>query len=466
METVREQFVHLADVTHDQALVAWGAFYFSDDDEDGVGWRIVRDDQLAGRGAGARSGSIGQTSAPYGSAEVEVRTLDDDEVVARAATDAANHVWVEGLQPDSAYRYRVLVDGEPWAEGPLRAWRVGGDGPDLVETDRVYDMRFRTHPAPDTSAPLRFAVLGDYGAGILASEGNGNRQRRIAAALERAVDAAGVRLVLTTGDNVYVGAEGTVAGSGNADEDWYFSFYEPYRHTISRVPVYPGVGNHDTEETEASDDRAELEDNFFTRLRFAEHSDDARSSVDPGLFYRFEYGADIDFVCIDSTIASSMEHDYYVDHPRHRAFLEDVFGGTSDGWLLPFSHHPPYCAGPKHHNTEHLVEQVVPLLEQAGVRAMFSGHEHNFQHSRVRGVDYVLTGAAGKLREGRPDGFDEAGTLAWAAEGHLLVVDVEGDRMTIHPVTEVDETGRFTYLPLQDPDGQPVDTPIVLTRAD
>ena len=42
-------------------------------------------------------------------------------------------------------------------------------------------------------------------------------------------------------------------------------------------------------------------------------------------------------------------------------------------------------------------------FRDAGVRVMFSGHEHNFQHSQVDGIDYFVTGAAGKLRRGRPD---------------------------------------------------------------
>ena len=50
-----------------------------------------------------------------------------------------------------------------------------------------------------------------------------------------------------------------------------------------------------------------------------------------------------------------------------------------------------------------------PLMERfraSRVRVMFSGHEHNFQHSHVDGIDYFVSGAAGKLRRGRPDAFD------------------------------------------------------------
>lgn len=460
----REPFVFLAGLTHDDALIAWGAFFFDDPDDDGVGWGIVEDPDLDETLDEDRRATFGVESRPFGRAVVEVTELSTGEVAATAETSDRNHVWITGLRPDTEYRYRITVDGQPWADGPLRDWLDRGDGPDLVQTDRTYDTRFHTFPAPDTATPLRFAVLGDYGVGILASGGAGDRQRRLGAALEHAVDHAGVRLVVTTGDNIYLGDDDTVAGTGNYDDDWYFSFYEPYRYAISRVPVYPGVGNHDTGDTEVSDNRDQLADNMFTDLRFAEGAERGRASADPGLFYRFSFGSHVHFVAVDSTLAPSLDAEHLVDHPKHRSFLEGALTDEVSGWTIPFSHHPPFCAGPKHGNSQHLIDSVVPLLEQGDVRVMLSGHEHNFQHARVNGVDYLVSGAAGKVREGRPDHWEQAGTLSWADEGHFLIVDVDGDRMTIHPVTDVDADGAFTYLQPVDSDGAKTPLPIVVQR--
>lgn len=462
MSVHREAFVHLAGLTHDDALIAWGAFFFRDDD--GHGWRIVEDPDLDEVAPGQRRASIGVASRPFGHAHVEVTDLASGQVVAQAATAERNHVWVRGLQADTAYRYRVTVDGSPWAHGPRRAWLDNGEDTGLVPTERMYDTRFRTFPDTDQPAPVRFAVLGDYGVGILASDGVGQRQRRLAGALERAVDHAGVRFVVTTGDNIYLGEHDTVAGTGNDDVDWYFSFYEPYRDIISRVPIYPGVGNHDTNDSEISDNRDQLADNLFTDLRFAEGSEVGRASLDPGLFYRFSYGADVHFVAVDTTEADELAARFFVDDPRHRAFLEQELSGEPRGWRIPFSHHPPFCAGPKHGNTEHLVDALVPLLRAGGVQAMFSGHEHNFQHNHVDGVDYLVTGSAGKLRQGRPNRFEQAGTRSWAAEGHFLIVDVDSQAMTIHPVTDVDPDGQLHYLDARTPAGERAPLPIVVPR--
>lgn len=351
-----------------------------------------------------------------------------------AATSERNHVWIRGLQSDTEYRYRVRVDGESWGDHATYDWVGRGGRPELTRTDRTYDLRFRTFPAPDVQATLRFAILGDYGVGILASDEKGKRQLRLAEALDRAVRTAGVRLVLTTGDNVYIGAEDSVDGTG---------------------------------ESEISDNRDQLADNFFTDLRFGRDVESRRASVDPGLYYRFAYGADVEFVCIDTTEADIVDdHRYFFDIPRHRDFLESSFPADGEGrpWRIPFTHHPPYCAGPKHHDMDPLIEVLQPLIDRSGVQLVLSGHEHNFQHHHREGVDYLVTGASGKLRTDRPDRLAEVGNVSWAAEGHFLVVDVGADAIVIHPVTDVGEDGSLVLLEREAPDGTPVTGPIVISR--
>jgi tartrate-resistant acid phosphatase type 5 len=465
-----EQFVHLAGLTHDDALFSWGGFWFRPPADPGGYWSIVEDPAFADIERIDRRETIGARSRPYGSAVVEVRSVDGDEVVARATTEDGNHVWVRGLRPSTRYRYRILVNGEEWGAGATLACEVDDGGFRLVDRGRRYDRTFRTLPAPFERVPVTFAVLGDYGLGLLAGGGRGATQHRVARALERAVDHHAVSLVVTTGDNIYLGDEDTVAGSGRHDDDWYFSFYEPYRHVINRVPVYPGVGNHDASDTEHSDDRDQLSDNLFTDERFRSGAEVGRASVDPGLFYRFDVGADLELIAIDTTLASEHEgYEQFFEIPRHRRFLEEVFreNGHSRGeafprWRVPFSHHPVFCAGPSHPNTEPMLRDLVPLFERSGVRLALAGHEHNFQLSEHHGITYVITGAGGKVRAEPPTNFAEAHTVAWAAEGHFLLVRIDGDRATLVPVTDVADDGTLHHLALHAPDGSRYPTPIEL----
>src|SRR5688572_27637503 len=78
-----EPFIHLVDVTHDRALIAWGAFQFVRNDHN-ARWEIVDDEQL--QQVAGRHTCIGSSAEPFGDATVEVVNADGD-VVASASTD-------------------------------------------------------------------------------------------------------------------------------------------------------------------------------------------------------------------------------------------------------------------------------------------------------------------------------------------------------------------------------------------
>jgi len=79
------------------------------------------------------------------------------------------------------------------------------------------------------------------------------------------------------------------------------------------------------------------------------------------------------------------------------------------------------------------IDRLVPLYRDAAVRLTLHGHEHNLQHGCVDGIEYVISGAGGKLELERPCDLEAAGTRSWAAEPHCLLVEVTPDRVTITP---------------------------------
>ncbi|MDP3892125.1 metallophosphoesterase [Nocardioides sp.] len=457
----REPFVVLADLAHDRALVTWGAFYFVRHHAD-QRWAIVEDDHLPEL-AGRRT-CIGTEAEPYGDTVVEV-TDASGTVVARAATTEHTWAWVEGLEPDTDYRYRVLVDGEPWGGGEL--WDTLPDprgGYDLLPSDRAYDLRFRTWPHPDErTGPLRFVALGDYGVGIRSDSESSRRQRRIADVLDRLVTHDDVRFVVSLGDNIYEGEIGEVGeNSGGEDDDWYSSYYAPYRHVLSRIPFFPAIGNHDTSDHEHSDDRAQLEDNFHLAQRFGDTA--GRSSVDPGLFYRLRYGRDVELVAVDTSVDSDnddVHRHFQADH--HRAWLEEVFSTDDVRWRIPFSHHPAYCAGPKHLSDDEICEHLTPLFATGGVRLALAGHEHNFQISEVDGRTYAISGAGGKIREDPPEDFEQAGTTAWSGQAHLLLVEIDGDEARLTPISGLLPDGTPHLMTAMNHEDQIVRPPFIVT---
>jgi tartrate-resistant acid phosphatase type 5 len=432
-----EPYLCLAGVTHKSALISWGGFYFRFRQEDGP-WKLLDDSDLDTVHPPRRS-SIGARSDVYGHARVEV--LDaTGALVGFGETTTANHCFVYGLEADTVYTYRVMVDGHEWAAGPRRDWAFTEGRKGMVETGRTYDNRFRTNPRPEAPAPLTFVAIGDFGTGIRRPSTPIRQQREVAAALEKAVDAHDVRLIVTTGDNIYAGRTllGVPLGAtGDEDDDWFFTYYQPYRYILNRVPVYPSIGNHDGDETEVNDDRDQVMDNFYVAERLAGEEQAGRSSVGPGLFYRFRHGSDVELVCLDTSRRFLLFGERFFRHPNHAPFLECAFPAgpaTAPRWRIPFSHHPPYCAGPMHGNSQSSLEHLVPLYRRSGVRLVLSGHEHNFQHSRADGIDYFVTGGGGKVRSGRPGKMAEAHTVAWAASCHFLLVQIDGTEARVTPI--------------------------------
>jgi tartrate-resistant acid phosphatase type 5 len=131
--------------------------------------------------------------------------------------------------------------------GGSRSTATGASSARLVGPSTADSARFPKPVPPPRSASPRF---GDYGIGIQTGVDAGRHQRHIASVLEHLVDEPGIDFVVTLGDNIYHGEDHSAGGSGREDDDWYFSYYELYRFVISRVPVYPAVGNHDAAETE------------------------------------------------------------------------------------------------------------------------------------------------------------------------------------------------------------------------
>ncbi len=439
----REEYLHLADLTHQSALIAWGAFFFKLEGSAEKGeWELIDEDDLE-KFKISRTDLIGATSKPYAenntAAEVELTEKDTPNTQIKLVGGGNNAVF-KNLKPDTVYTYSVKVNGKQWAAGPLMDWEVEDDKGFLRPSKFSYQNEFRTFPDPKSKSPdMAFAILGDFGRGVRKRSTGEQCQREIAASLTQAVKKKNVRLILSTGDNIYHGSK---QGSGDEDDDWFFTFYQPYRFVINRVPVFPAVGNHDEGETlgESSDDRRQLYDNLFIRNRFVDAVPTGDASLEPGLFYRVRYGSDIEFICLDTSKQSWLFSKRYFKHDNHQKFIESVFpadGGTAVKWRIPFFHHPPFCAGPSHTNKQSVQDYFVPRFLRAGVRAAFGGHQHSFQHSLDNGIHYFVTGGSGKYDKGEPESsfFAKARTQAWGGntEGHFTLVEIKGNRMQVVP---------------------------------
>src|SRR5262245_19916774 len=345
-----EEYLYLADLTDTAALISWGKFFFASTME------LVRDKKIhLLDGQHGRHTSIGANCESYGPVDVEVRDASDT-VVRKVRTVDDTFTWITGLTPDTEYTYRVIADPDGsrriWADGPLDDYDPKIK--ELVKTQRSYACRFRTFPSPQTSASLTFAVIGDTGTGTA-------DQKALAGALEAAIKTRDVRLVLMTGDTIYKSSGGT----GDDDDEWLMTYFQPYRSLIDRIPFFPCVGNHDTSETPGEGgqgDTLALYDNLLVTSRFQTPLPGRDASVTKGLFYRFSFGRDIEFICLDTSKDSLLFGSRMFQKDPGKTWMRNALASPlgSPVWRIPFSHHPPYCAGPEHGDTNSMRDEIVP----------------------------------------------------------------------------------------------------------
>jgi hypothetical protein len=359
---------------------------------------------------------IGRTAESYGEALVKLGTHVKE-------TDRA---WVEfdELEPDTTYPYEITIKGEIIGRGAVRTW--------AEKADR-----------------LAFFVIGDYGNGS-------NGQRRVAEAMSkefqrRAESDNPVRFIITTGDNIY--SDITIGGysrrSGSQDWHWEEKFFEPYRDIIRHIPFYPSVGNHDGNSSESRLDLEVYLDNFFF------------PDGEPHRWYSFRYADLAEFFSIDTSnnTEEGRRAPVYLKDGEQFKWISRELPESKAPWKIPYFHHPPFNAGPRHPSELPALSHFHELFQQTGVKAAFAGHEHNFQFSESSPetgyIRYVISGAGGELRSGNVRPRMAANHIAgWAPQRHFLAVEIHGTQMKITPVSfepvrAVDPKGRAIKFPIE-----------------
>jgi hypothetical protein len=217
---------------------------------------------------------------------------------------------------------------------------------------------------------------------------------------------------------------------------------------LKQIPFLPSLGNHDGNASENRSDMAAYLDNFF----FPENR--------PARWYRFDFGGLADFFALDSTDNTASGHPApsYAPNGEQSSWLAKVLGESKAAWKIPFFHHPPFNAGPGHGASSAVLRHWLDLFQRSGVKVVFTGHEHNFQFSRLDDetghIRYIVTGAGGELRSGNVmPNMARAHIEGWAAVRHFLVVEIDGMAMRITPLSP-------EKMLVRGPDGHTIPMPL------
>ncbi len=257
-----------------------------------------------------------------------------------ASSGTQHEVRMSGLQPGTKYFYSI-----------------GSAGTDLTTADDAHS--FTTPPNVGTAVPTRIWVLGDAGT-------QDDTQRAVRDAYYGFTGARGTDLWLLLGDNAY--------GEGTDPQYQYAVFENMYEATLTRAPLWPTVGNHDW-----------LPTNDYAYLGvFALPKNGEAGGVPSGTeeYYSFDYG-NAHFVTLDTDL-----FDQFADPsllPVMKSWLAQDLASTQQRWLIAFFHHPPYSKGTHDSDTDGLCDAVrrdiLPMLEDAGVDLVLTGHSHDYERS-------------------------------------------------------------------------------------
>ncbi|HOC71116.1 MAG TPA: metallophosphoesterase family protein [Candidatus Hydrogenedentes bacterium] len=290
------------------------------------------------------------------------------EVLLRGKMRGTDHAMLlSGLSPSTQYFYDVA----PGSPGSERAKNIHS---------------FFTPPEIGSGSPVRVWVLGDSGTCLPAQE-------EVRDAFYRFSNNHPADLCLMLGDNAY--RKGTEA-------EYQKALFEMYPSMLSRVSFWPTLGNHDA----YSADSATQTGVYFDLFNLPSQGQCGGVMSGTEAYYAFNY-ANLHFVCLDSDGSDRSPNGPML------AWLRKDLQQNTQAWTVAYWHQPPFTKGS--HDSDcglqmrEMRENVLPILEAAGVDVVLSGHSHNYERSFLLdghyGTSKTFSEAFLKSKsDGRPDG--------------------------------------------------------------
>jgi tartrate-resistant acid phosphatase type 5 len=272
-----------------------------------------------------------------------------------------------------------------------------------------------------------FYVISDWG-------WNGfYHQQEVANAMTAFTDSVEPNFIVSCGDNFQISGIASVQ-----DPLWLSNFENVYRHPRLMCDWYPVLGNHDYK----GSPQAEIDySKISRRWRLTAHY--------YSIVKRLNDSVSMKLIFLDTPPLVNEYHKNVQGYPeiakqdsaKQMKWLKDELSNSKEQWKFVFGHHPVFSASHTHGDTKELIAMLKPILEKYKVQFYICGHDHDFQHLRVKSgnVDYIVTGTGG---EPRPASFrNDTSVFSKSVPGFSLV-SVRSDSATIY---FMDTKGRAIY---------------------
>jgi hypothetical protein len=219
--------------------------------------------------------------------------------------------------------------------------------------------------------PLHIVAFGDYGSGS-------QHQQAVAQAIAKRNGEARFDFGITMGDNFYR------CGVRNISDPLWKSRWEDLYGPLG-ILFYTSLGNHDYGHPpvicplQQASAEAEIE--------YTGHSQSWRM---PARYYTFAAGP-ARFFNIDTEGWSKEQLDW-IGKALSASRTEPGIK-----WRIVYGHHPIYTSG-VHLNQRRIGElrrELIPIFKEQGVDLYVAGHDHDMEHLRSDGIEFLICGAGG-----------------------------------------------------------------------
>jgi Calcineurin-like phosphoesterase/Purple acid Phosphatase, N-terminal domain len=272
----------------------------------------------------------------------------------------AQHARIEGLQPDSAYVYRIVSDGETQLSGAFRT-------------------------APEGRVPFRFTSVGDIACGDTAYAKASLNAEATAATVEQ-FDPV---VHLVNGDLSYANSNQLYQPQVWAE------YFDNTQFSAANRPWMPTLGNHENEPGNGPQGYL----SYQTRFALPNNG----SADFEGNWYKFQIGSVL-FVMLDNndvcyqvdtgtylstgdnqilTGYSGGEQEQWLDRTLWEASTD-----TSVDWIVVVMHQPAMSTSDAEGSDLGIRQNWMPLFYKYGVDLVLAGHDHDYERSYVvKGTD-------------------------------------------------------------------------------
>lgn len=212
---------------------------------------------------------------------------------------------------------------------------------------------------------LQFILMGDTGI-------NSPEQLLVTSAVSRS-DLFSSDFLLLLGDVIYP--------AGGAC-DYEYGLLEAFRHY--QKPILAVPGNHDWY------DRLQAYEQFFLTGNTPKEAANWPCPYLPNWYYHVDIGDKLRLICLDTGLSGKLAE----NRTAQLAWLDRVLASSEDRFLVVLMHHPLYSLSRRQHETS-LRNRLEERFRRYGVRAVFAGHDHNYQRHEVDGIVHVIAGGGG-----------------------------------------------------------------------